>query len=210
MALISPSSTCKDGAIPLQQNATSTDSRETPCLSNHSLGDSINASFTIAAQIAPYVRALSSLDQDALVETIQHMLAVAEAEAFTNYELSFTAAAATTLAEINDKVTAIIAASAVDHEPQLQHSRKDAARILGMSLHSVADYIKAGLLKARHEGVACKILHTELLRFVRSDCRKPVASKKKLLQMGVKQPRFRKTQGRVRPGLSGENQPRLG
>jgi hypothetical protein len=125
-----------------------------------------------------------------LVETIQQMLAVASAEAFTNYELSFTAAAATALAEINDKVTAIAAASALDQEPQLQYSRKDAARMLGMSLHSVADYIKVGLLKARHEGGSVKILRTELLRFVKSDCRKPVTSKKKLLQMGVKQSAF--------------------
>ena len=191
MTSISPSSTCKDYATSLQQNATPTDSRETPCLkSNHSRGNSTNASFTIADQIAPYVRALTSLDQDALVETIQQMLVVASAEAFTNYELSFTAAAATALAEINDKVTAIAAASALDQEPQLQYSRKDAARMLGMSLHSVADYIKVGLLKARHEGGSVKILRTELLRFVKSDCRKPVASKKKLLQMGVKQSAF--------------------
>lgn len=190
MTSISPSSTCKDYATSLQQNATPTDSRETPCLkSNHSRGNSTNASFTIADQIAPYVRALSSLDQDALVETIQQMLVVASAEAFTNYELSFTAAA-TALAEINDKVTAIAAASALDQEPQLQYSRKDAARMLGMSLHSVADYIKVGLLKARHEGGSVKILRTELLRFVKSDCRKPMASKKKLLQMGVKQSAF--------------------
>jgi len=189
MASISPSSTRKDDAIPLQQNVTTTNSREAPCQeSNQSSGDSPHASFTVAFQIAPYVRALSSLDQDALVEKIQHMLAVAEAEAFTNYEFSLTAAAATTLAEINDKVTAILAASALDHEPQLQYSRKGAARVLDMSLRSLAAYTKVGTIKVRREGGSIKILHSEILRFLKSDCRKPVASKKKLLQMGVERP----------------------
>ncbi|MGA3008975.1 MAG: hypothetical protein ABSD72_01825 [Terracidiphilus sp.] len=123
-----------------------------------------------------------------MVEKIQHMLAVAEAEAFTNYEFSLTAAAATTLAEINDKVTAILAASALDHEPQLQYSRKGAARVLDMSLRSLAAYIKVGTIKVRREGGSIKILHSEILRFLKSDCRKPVASKKKLLQMGVERP----------------------
>src|ERR1019366_2559121 len=41
MTSIPSSSTCKDDAILLQQNATPTESREAPCLqSNHSRGDS--------------------------------------------------------------------------------------------------------------------------------------------------------------------------
>ena len=175
MALISPRTTNKNDALPAQQNATPTALQETSCINrNHLRGDSITASCTIADSIAPYIGALASLDQDALVETIKHMISSAEAEAVASY--SSTAASVATLAEIVDKFTALLAVSALDHEPQLQYSRKVAARMLDMSLHSVADYIKAGLLKARHEGGSVKILRAELLRFVKSDCRKPVAS----------------------------------
>jgi DNA gyrase/topoisomerase IV subunit A len=116
------------------------------------------------------------------------MIPSAVVEAAAIFKVSFTAAGANMLAEIKDNVIAILATSAQDHEPQLQHSRKAAAKILDMSLRSLAAYIKAGTIKVRHEGGSIKILHTEISRFLKSDCRKPVASKKKLLQMRVKQP----------------------
>lgn len=146
------------------------------------------ASCASAEPGASYVGALSSLDQDALSETIKHMISSAVAEAAAIFKVSFTATGVSTLAELVDKLTALAAASAQEHEPQLQHSRKAAARILDMSLRSLAAYIKAGIIKVRHEGGSVKILHTEIVRFLKSDCRKPVDSKKKLLQMRVKQP----------------------
>jgi hypothetical protein len=189
MALISPKNTNKDNALVVQQNATPTALQENSCTkSTHPRGNFIIASCTVAGNIAPYVGALTSLDQDALVETIDHMISSAEAEATAIFNVSFTAAAVDTLAEIKDKIIVIVATCAQDYEPRLQHSRKAAAWILNMSIRSLAAYTKAGIIKVRHEGGSIKILHSEILRFLKSDCRKPVASKKKLLQIGVKQP----------------------
>jgi len=192
MEIITCTSNCEKEQHRSSKNAAATNSEESTCLKpNPSPGDSPVASCARADEIAAYISALDPLDADALVDTVQHWLSVAVAEALATYKLSSAAdalAAVTKLAEVavNNAVTA--AASPRDHEPQLQHSRKEAARILGMSLRSVAAYIKAGLLKVRHEGGRVKILHSELLRFLRSDCKKPVASNKKLLHVSVKAP----------------------
>jgi len=105
MANISPCTTCRTKQCPRNSDVAATTSRANPCLEHdQSRCDFPGASCAIADQIAPYVGALTFLNQDSLVDIVQHWLSAAATEAVATYKLSSAAAA---LAAVTHTGTAI-------------------------------------------------------------------------------------------------------